>query len=166
MADDAQLPLLFLDVDGPILPFGERSMGCDPWDDEVDVQLARLDRSLGAQLLALPCRLVWATAWEEDANTEIGPRLGLPELPVVIWPDSSDEREREDVWFGVHWKTRALVDWADGRVFAWVDDEITPVDRDWVSAHHSGRALLHRVDSSRGLDDEDFAVLDEWLRGG
>ncbi|WP_186382331.1 hypothetical protein [Amycolatopsis rhizosphaerae] len=37
-------------------------------------------------------------------------------------------------------------------------------DRAWVSAHHRGRALLHRVDSRIGLTDRDFAVLDEWLR--
>jgi hypothetical protein len=42
------------------------------------------------------------------------------------------------------------VTWAAGRPFAWVDDEITDADRDWVSAHHGGRALLHRVESFRG----------------
>lgn len=166
MAGGVQLPLLFLDVDGPVLPFAERSLSNDPCDDVVDLQLARLDRSLGAQLAVLPCRLVWATAWEEDANTEIAPRLGLPELPVVLWPESSDVREREDAWFGLHWKTRTLVECAAGSDFAWVDDEITEADREWVSEHHPGRALLHHVDSSRGLADEDFAALDKWLRRG
>lgn len=165
MVDDVKLPLLFLDVDGPLLPFTERPVGSDPWDDIVDLQVARLDRSLGARLAALPCRLVWATAWEEDANTQIAPRLGLPELPVVFWPESSDVRAREDAWFGLHWKTRTLVDCAAGRDFAWVDDEITEADREWVSANHAGRALLHHVDSSRGLTDGDFAALDKWLRG-
>jgi hypothetical protein len=119
---------------------------------------------VGLQLAALPCDLVWATAWEDEANTEIAPRIGLPRLPVVNWPDSSDERERVDGWFGLHWKTRTLVDWAAGRPFAWVDDEIAGADRDWVSAHHRGRALLHQVEASRGLADEDFTALDEWLR--
>ena len=49
---------------------------------------------------------------------------------------------------------------------AWVDDEITEADREWVAKHHSGRALLHRVDPSHGLTDEDFTVLDGWLRAG
>ena len=165
MADGAQFPLLFLDVDGPVLPFGAGPVGM-PWDDAIDARLARLNHSLGRRLAALPCRLVWATAWEEDANVEIAPRIGLPELPVVFWPESSDEREREDTWFGLHWKTRALASWAAGRSFVWVDDEVTDADREWVSEHHAGRALLHRVDSSRGLSDEDFIALDEWLRVG
>lgn len=32
----------------------------------------------------------------------------------------------------IDWKTRALVDWAAGRPFSWVDDEITDTDRRWV----------------------------------
>jgi hypothetical protein len=56
------------------------------------------------------------------------------------------------------------VEWAGGRPFAWVDDEITDADRDWVSAHHDGPALLHHVRPYRGLTGEDFTALDHWLR--
>jgi hypothetical protein len=159
----AQCPLLFLDVDGPLLPFGS-DRHSEHWDTTSGGHLARLSPAVGLQLAALPCELVWATAWEDDANTEMAPRIGLPRLPVVNWPDSSDERERVDEWFGLHWKTRTLVDWAAGRQFAWVDDEITDADQDWVSTHHQGRALLHRVEASRGLSVEDFTALDDWLR--
>lgn len=107
---------------------------------------------------------MWATAWQQDANTEIAPRIGLPRLPVVSWPESSEAQEREDRWLGLCWKTRTLVEWAAGRAFAWVDDEITDADREWVRANHPAPALLHRVEASRGLDDQDFAALDEWLR--
>jgi hypothetical protein len=62
----------------------------------------------------------------------------------------------------LHWKTRGLVEWAAGRSFVWVDDEITGIDRAWVSAHHPGHALLHRVDPSAGLTDEDFQVIRCW----
>lgn len=48
--------------------------------------------------------------------------------------------------------------------FAWVDDEIGDADRRWVSAHHPGPALLHRVDPVSGLGNGDFAVLEAWLR--
>jgi hypothetical protein len=98
----------------------------------------------------------------DDANECVAPWLGLPRLPVVGWPEPSavDEQDGRD---GIHWKTRGLVGWAAGRPFAWVDDEITDIDRGWVSAHHPGRALLHRVDPGRGLLDVDYAALSEWM---
>lgn len=156
-------PLLFLDVDGPLIPFGGNRQR-EAEDPAPDAHLARLKRSVGLRLATLPCDLVWATAWEDQANVEVAPRIGLPQLPVVNWPASSDEREHVDEWFGLHWKTQTLVDWAAGRAFAWVDDEISGADQDWVSENHPGQALLHRVKSSRGLTDKDFATLDKWLR--
>ena len=33
---------------------------------------------------------------------------------------------------GVYWKTPEIMAWADGRPFAWIDDEITDADREWV----------------------------------
>jgi hypothetical protein len=159
----AASPILFLDVDGPLLPFGEDPQRA-PSAAAVDSHMARLTPEIGRQLAALPCELVWATTWEDEANAEIAPRLGLPRMRVVTWPEPSDEHEREDRWFGLHWKTRPLVDWAAGHPFAWIDDEITDADREWVAAHHSGPALLHHVESFRGLVDEDFAVLGNWFR--
>ncbi|GLZ11669.1 hypothetical protein Acsp04_19040 [Actinomadura sp. NBRC 104425] len=163
MTFHTERPLLFLDVDGPLLPFGQPPRH-GSWDTTPDSHLTRLSSEVGRRLAALPCALVWATTWEDAANTEIAPRLGLPQLPVVHWPDTLDEHEREDRWFGLSWKTRPLVNWAAGRPFIWVDDEMTDADRDWVSTHHSGPALLHHVAASRGLTDEDFAALEEWLR--
>ncbi|MGW4474888.1 HAD domain-containing protein [Nonomuraea sp. NPDC004354] len=166
MSGSAVRPLLFLDVDGPLIPFGApqpqvgghsgnrtspqlRLAGSNPL-------LSRIDPQHGLRLSALPCDLVWATTWMADANEVIGPLLGLPELPVVDWPDSDEEGP-------LHWKTRGLIDWAAGRSFVWVDDEITDTDRAWVSAHHHGRALLHRVDPRHGLRESDFTVIADWL---
>ncbi|MYS23646.1 MULTISPECIES: HAD domain-containing protein [unclassified Streptomyces] len=162
-------PLLFLDVDGPLIPFGgareqyprgyptytQTEAGANPL-------LARVDPALGPRLLGLPCDLVWATTWGSEANECLAPLLGLPQLPQVTWPEPSEEDERG----GLHWKTRGLLLWAAGRPFAWLDDEITDTDRAWVAAHHPTRALLHRVDHRHGLTDADFAALDEWLRAG
>ncbi|MFF4486852.1 hypothetical protein ACFY0F_10195 [Streptomyces sp. NPDC001544] len=97
--------LLFLDVDGTLLPYGAP----DPYPVyEASVPrtaaghplLHRVDPALGPRLAALGCELVWATTWLDDANTCLAPWLGLPRLPVVDWPD-------EDGPSGpLHWKTR------------------------------------------------------------
>ncbi|MEU9786439.1 HAD domain-containing protein [Streptomyces phaeochromogenes] len=177
MTGSAERPLLFLDVDGPLIPFGAASgqypggyptYGTGPAGPDENPLLARINPAHGRRLMALPCELVWATTWMAEVNETVAPRLGLPELAVVTWPEPDDDSEADgeadrDARRGLHWKTRALVDRAAGRAFAWVDDEITDIDRAWVSAHHRGHALLHRVDPRRGLTDADFDALDEWL---
>lgn len=128
--------------------------------DQGNPLLERLDPTLGPHLLALNCRLVWATTWGEQANEAVSPRLGLPRLPVVEWPASSPGEGPH----GLHWKTPRLVEWAAGRPFIWIDDEIGAMDRLWVEGSHPGPSLLHRVDPARGLVDADFTVLADWLR--
>ena len=163
VTDGRQPPLLFLDVDGPLLPFGGSPQPA-PRGSVDSARLGRLRVDTGPRLAGLPCTLVWATTWLDDANTEIAPRLGLPDLPVVTWPEPTAAHEREDQWFGLCWKTRTVADWAAGRPFAWLDDEITDADREWVSAHYQAPALLRSVDASHGLTDQDFTALEAWLR--
>lgn len=174
MTVSAQRPLLFLDVDGTVLPIGAPPrprpggspafpVGPTPEDIAAYPDLSRIDPAHGRRLAALPCDLVWATAWMSDANDVIAPSLGLPDLPWVEWPEPSEEDE-QDERDGLHWKTRAMVRWAAGRDFAWVDDEITRADHVWVAAHHPARALLRRVDAEQGLTEADFVALDTWFR--
>jgi hypothetical protein len=161
----SERPLLFLDVDGPLIPFGSPSghpqaataSAATP-ADRGNPLLTRLDPGAGARLLALGCDLVWATTWTDEANEVVAPRIGLPALPMVEWPQTGAEEGPR----GLHWKTRPLVEWAGGRPFVWVDDEISAMDRQWVAARHPGPALLHRVDPAEGLTDADFAVLARW----
>lgn len=154
--------ILFLDIDGTILPFGS-SRPYPRHEGPVTAGhplLDRVDPALGTRLTALGCELVWATTWPtEDADNLLAPWLGLPPLPAVDWPDPDDEPEG-----GPHWKTRTLVDRAAGRPFVWVDDEIGAADRTWVAAHHQAPALLHRVDHRRGITDADVEAVAGWLR--
>ncbi|WP_203707537.1 HAD domain-containing protein [Asanoa iriomotensis] len=152
--------MVFLDVDGPLIPFKARLSGpAAPFADDVgNPLLDRLDPADGRRLLALGCQLVWATTWMAEANEVISPRLGLPDLPVVDFPDGDEPAER-----GLHWKTADLVRWSEGRPFVWLDDEITDVDRRWIAAHHPAPALPRRVDPLVGLTATDFMTVRDWL---
>lgn len=167
MTGPLERPVLFLDVDGPLIPFGPSSSrvqapapASEMFPDRGNPLLGRLDPAFGPRLMALGCHLVWASTWMDEANESIAPRIGLPRLPVVQWPEAStDDGPR-----GLHWKTRHLVEWAAHRPFIWVDDEISDMDRLWVAAQHQGPSLLHRVEPNEGLTDGDFSALAGWLR--
>ncbi|MFE6857199.1 hypothetical protein [Nocardia sp. NPDC057668] len=157
--------LLFLDVDGPLLPFGGNHPPTSPpraeHRDTTSPLISRLDRTLGPRLTALPCELIWATTWMDEANHTLGPLLNLPVLPVVPWPTRTDDPV--DTWYGLHWKTRPLLDYAATRPFIWLDDEITPRDTEYASTHHPAPSLLHRVNPRTGLGPTDFEILATWL---
>ncbi|MFF7633645.1 hypothetical protein ACFZB9_10910 [Kitasatospora sp. NPDC008050] len=167
-------PLLFLDVDGPLNPYAAQPErrpegyvtvrvprvggGGVEWGRRVRPLRVWLNPVHGAALLGLGYELCWASSWMGEANRWIGPVLGLPELPFVDFGEALF-RERPD---GVHWKCEPLVAYANGRPFAWVDDEQGDADHAYVAAEHAGAALLHHVNPRIGLRDADFAVLAEF----
>ncbi|MEW1913049.1 hypothetical protein AB0442_32270 [Kitasatospora sp. NPDC085895] len=174
--DDDGRSLLLLDVDGPLNPYrakpqrrpeGYLTHRVKPasWlERHRDTPPARvkplrlwLHPGHGPALLALPYRLVWCTTWQDEANEWIGPPIGLPRLPFVRWP-----RMHHGDPDGLHWKTRYLTEWAAGRPFAWVDDEIEPQDTAWIAAHHPAPALTLLIDHRHGLRAADFAALAHW----
>lgn len=170
-------PILFLDVDGPLNPHGNRpGAGTDGyvahhlkptrWAErferpvaDVEPRRVELHPGHGAALLELPYDIVWATTWMSDANRYIGPRIGLPHRPFVDFEDA-------DV-FGAGpedlcWKTVSLVTYAWSRPFAWVDDDITTADQHWIDKYHRAPGLAHWIDPHVGLTPADFATLTTW----
>jgi hypothetical protein len=169
-------PLLLLDVDGPLNPFAakptrrpegyvtHRMMPASWVARFPSAAYAKplrvwLNPGHGPALLALPFDLAWCTTWRGEANEWIGPHVGLPELPFVDW---SEEEMDSRPGHGCFWKTERVVEYAAGRPFAWVDDEVTDHDREFVAAHHAGPALLHAVSPRVGLTDGDFDTLTAW----
>ena len=162
----AVTPLLFLDVDGTLIPY-DGSMLAGPagiWGarpQQVSPKLGRINRALGPRLLALPAELRWATGWMQEANEVISPLLGLPRLPVVRLAEPQTDGAEG---YPLNWKTETLVAAAAGRPFVWIDDEITGEDRGWVADNHPGSALLFRVDAHFGLTEADLIAVERWLR--
>lgn len=159
-----QRPIVFLDIDGTLLPLGpgDRSHAVDDpraWRAQSNPLLGKLHRAPSRALLQLGAELVWATAWGQDANEVVAPMLALGRLPVVDF-DAADELA---VPGGLHWKTASLVRYAAGRPFVWLDDEIRDLDQQWVETAHPGPALLHRVSPTPGLNEDDLAVVKAWV---
>lgn len=174
-------PVVYLDVDGPLNPWAakphrrpegyethrllprewvERKRAENP-GARVKPLRVWLNPTHGQELLTVAdergADLVWATTWQRDANSMIGPAIGLPELETVEW--SLGETEPDSVL----WKTADLVTHADGRPFVWIDDDIGDGDHEYVRREHPGEALLHRVDPAIGLLPGDFEAVSEWL---
>ncbi|MEU6310466.1 HAD domain-containing protein [Streptomyces sp. NPDC047014] len=167
-------PLLLIDVDGPLNPYAAKPqrrpagytthrMRPAGWTEKESAKPLRLwlNHAHGAELLALAGSydLVWATTWKDEANDWIGPHLGLPRLPWIDWPRMHGRAPR-----GTFWKTQYILEYAGERPFAWIDDDITAPDREYVTLHHPAHALLLRVDEQIGLTATDFETLADWAR--
>lgn len=198
---DAPDALLLLDVDGPLNPFRQITrkgylppkarQGEQPfeyqkhflrppgWETGMALPVL-LSAQMGAELARLQdCfTLVWATTWEDAANELLSPILGLPELPVITWPDEQAEWNSPGGRRG-SWKTPHILRWldrhgtgADGRhrPWVWVDDEIGAADRALVRSRYGEqrgerpvvRRWLFAIEPNQGLRRGDLADLRRW----
>ena len=151
-----ELPLLLLDVDGVVCPLGKTAV------DQVAIAGAYANlshhRLLPAWLaeLAEAFELVWATTWEDDANTILSPLLGLPDLPVIGFKGTA-------VGPGETVKLPAVRRFVGNRAFAWVDDRLG-VDAIAWAAHRPVATFLRDIDPAAGLTRHDIDALLEFVR--
>jgi hypothetical protein len=119
-----------------------------------------LNRKHGKQLLALTdyYELVWATTWEHLANEHIAPKIGLPELPVI---EFGTRYAATHVFKNPMIKSYKVVEYAAGRPFAWIDDDIWAVDREYL-VDMDCECLPLAINSSTGLVGSDFSMLRIW----
>jgi hypothetical protein len=160
-------PAILLDVDGVLNP-DRWQLGFRGHHAVVDGEAytVRLNPEHGEWLkgLAEDCNaeLMWATFWNEHANTHIGPRLGLPRLPVVEIdetileiPGSLSDREAE-------WKSACVASWVDVRPIVWFDDA-EGLEEKVLLQPQIGRHLIVPVDGRRGLTWAHVETARKWL---
>jgi hypothetical protein len=158
-------PLLLIDVDGPLNPYAakatRRPEGYTTHRLAPGGQTYRvwLNPAHGPMLLEFAERtgmeLAWCTTWEHDANTMIGPVIGLPELPVVEFGYRATE-----------WKFSGVLPYADDRPVAWLDDDFEhfPAEQEWFLRHREDiPTLLHHVSARVGITSADLDAVAAWL---
>ena len=120
-----QKPVLLVDVDGVLNPFAHRGDFAPGWET-YQIEALHLGNPKtfrvflwakhGSWLdeLETDFELIWATTWEEQANTLIGPKIGL----VRHWPVA------EIAWrMSGYNKTMGIEELIGDRPAAWIDDE-------------------------------------------
>lgn len=126
-------PLVLIDVDGVLNPHFKCHppfCHCHPGWRRGRTARARTKMVLnplhGRWLLdlaaAADAELAWCTSWGDEANLEIGPRVGLPVLPVVLYPPMPQQLRDAGTPLGV-WKARCAVAYVASRPTVWFEDE-------------------------------------------
>lgn len=108
--------------------------------------------------------VVWATTWQEHANTYFADVLGVPHLPSALTHHLPRFTEGSPSW-----KARNLIAAFPGRPVLWVDDNLPYFDRGYFAERRSPRdraisEFHHITNSALGIQDQDIAWMNTWLR--
>lgn len=173
--------LLLLDVDGPLNPYEEKGHNRDRLPLEYKTLRLRprgfewaknplrvwVSEAHGPMLLAFAAEydleLAWATTWVDEANTMIGPEIGLPELPFVPFAGHPSDNPG--------WKYPEVLEFAAGRPLVWCDDEFKIARGGRIHAQSkflqdrgSAPTLLHHVSPRLGITQFDLDSVGRWLK--
>lgn len=110
--------------------------------------------------LSLLGELVWATTWENYANSFISPLVGLPSnLPVIEFGEARNYSSNR-----LFWKTQTILKYAGDRRFVWFDDEIKKIDNLWIKEERGkNHSLAVHVGKGAGLRKQDVELAKEFL---
>jgi hypothetical protein len=149
-------PILLVDVDGVLNPYAADVCpdGYREYDFLPRERVFLSDRH-GPMLTSLVryFELVWATAWQDDANRLICPVLHLPVLPVIEFPRVGGGQRLQKL----PTVTRAVGD----RPCAWIDDEHQPDHHEWARRREAP-TLIVDIDPREGLTSEAVQRLAAW----
>lgn len=145
-------PLLFLDVDGVVLPLGnDVPPGYEPARAGPFPVYVSPALKAGLPELLKSFEIIWATSWGNDANHEVAPLVNLPNLAFL-----PVERHGQ--------KLDLVREHAAGRPFAWAEDRLDPEAIRWAEGHTAPTLLLAPL-SSLGLTSEDLDRLHAFAAG-
>lgn len=167
-------PYLLIDVDGVLNPIGRRVLpGFTRHMIEVEGNTFPVDlnpdHGKWFEALAEKFELVWATTWEDHANDHIGPKVGIPELPVIHLDDYETYGHEllAPIKFGMRtWmnKCPSVLKFVGDRAFLWFDDTFNQHDYEWGRKRtESGLpTYLRWIDDQEGIRKEDVDSAIRW----